>query len=136
MITGGCLGDPLERDAAALGENEMRRCAMIGIVAVLRGTLGDQEIADALHFAHGKRIIHRDVKPANILIDLENKPYVTDFGLEFWDPQQNEWGSDWLLTNALPPMVRVTLGCGHSANNPDVPYNRVCRTVVLSNAHQ
>jgi hypothetical protein len=53
MITGGCLGDPLKRGAAALGENEMRRCAMIGIIAVLRGTLGDQEIGDALHVLPG-----------------------------------------------------------------------------------
>jgi hypothetical protein len=32
-------------------------------------------------------------------------------------------------------MVRVTLGCGHSANNPDVPYNLACQSVVLSQAH-
>ena len=31
----------------------MRRCAMIGVVAVLRGTLGDQEIGDALHVLPG-----------------------------------------------------------------------------------
>ena len=81
--------------------------------------------------------------PLLAILDDQNTPYpitlardVTDFGLEFWDPQQLDWGSDWLLTNALPQMVRVTLGCGHSANNPDVPYNRVCRTVVLSAAHQ
>jgi hypothetical protein len=81
--------------------------------------------------------------PLLAILDDQNTPYpitlardVTDFGLEFWDPQQMDWGVDWLLTNALPQMVRVTLGCGHSASNPDVPYNRVCRTVVLSNAHQ
>ena len=39
-------------------------------------------IARALHHAHQKRIIHRDIKGANILIELPtNMPYVTDFGL-------------------------------------------------------
>lgn len=39
------------------------------------------QIADALHYAHLRRIIHRDVKPANILIDLEDQPHLVDFGI-------------------------------------------------------
>ena len=38
-------------------------------------------ISDALHHAHQYGIIHRDVKPANIMIDREGIPYVADFGL-------------------------------------------------------
>ncbi|MCO5168804.1 MAG: protein kinase [Planctomycetes bacterium] len=38
-------------------------------------------IARALEFAHAQGIVHRDVKPENILVDHAGHPYLTDFGL-------------------------------------------------------
>ncbi len=38
-------------------------------------------IAEALHHAHLHMVVHRDVKPANILIDTTGRPYLADFGL-------------------------------------------------------
>ncbi len=38
-------------------------------------------VAEALTYAHGQGILHRDVKPANILIDVQGSAWVADFGL-------------------------------------------------------
>ena len=38
-------------------------------------------VARALHYAHQQGIIHRDVKPANILITTSNEPMLSDFGV-------------------------------------------------------
>ena len=65
FISGRSLADVIDD-----GPAEPRRAARI--VAAL---------ADALHTAHQQGIIHRDVKPANVLLDDEDRPHLTDFGL-------------------------------------------------------
>lgn len=39
------------------------------------------KLAEALHEAHEMGVIHRDLKPGNIMIGLDGRPYITDFGL-------------------------------------------------------
>jgi serine/threonine-protein kinase len=39
------------------------------------------QVADALDYAHAHNVIHRDMKPANVMLDARNRVIVTDFGI-------------------------------------------------------
>jgi serine/threonine protein kinase/formylglycine-generating enzyme required for sulfatase activity len=63
-------------DGQSLGERMER-----GSIPVVEATSIIAQVAEALHHAHGKNLFHRDIKPGNILLDRDGKPWVTDFGL-------------------------------------------------------
>jgi tRNA A-37 threonylcarbamoyl transferase component Bud32 len=65
LMAGGTLADQLLRNRLSLPE-------LIRIFT---------PIADALDFAHTSGVIHRDVKPSNILFDARRQPFLADFGI-------------------------------------------------------
>lgn len=78
-------------------------------------------LARALHYAHGKKVYHRDVKPANILLTQRDGPQLLDFNLSH-DPHSAEQAEAALRGGTLPYMAPEQL---QAFLNPTL-WNDVC----------
>ena len=62
------------------------------------------KVARAVHYAHAQGILHRDLKPGNILLDGRGEPLVSDFGLAKWLDTASDF-TDTLTTFGTPGYV-------------------------------
>ncbi len=69
-ISGGTLKQKLEDLAAAQESLPLERAVQIAL-----------QVAEALDYAHSRGMVHRDVKPANIMLGEDGRAVLTDFGI-------------------------------------------------------
>ncbi len=63
------------------GETLKQRIARVGALDPQEAIAYAIEIARGLTVAHDRRMVHRDIKPQNVLIDYEGRAKLTDFGI-------------------------------------------------------
>jgi len=72
FLEGETLAQSLEKSRASAPAT---RTGIMAIVLLI------EQVARALHHAHGHGLVHRDIKPGNIMIGADGRPVVLDFGL-------------------------------------------------------
>src|SRR6478609_5043533 len=63
------------------GETLKQRVSRVGALDIQEALAYAIEIARGLSIAHGRNMVHRDIKPQNVLIDDEGRAKLTDFGI-------------------------------------------------------
>ena len=108
LVRGRDLGALIAADGALPAERA------VGIV---------EQVADALDAAHGAGIVHRDVKPSNVLLAARDFVYLADFGIAHPHEPRRHRGAPWCRgavgRRRAPRIVGVPRGVGPLRRRPD-----------------
>jgi polar amino acid transport system substrate-binding protein len=104
-MRGGTLADRIDQSPQGLPDEETLR--MIDL------------IANGLDYAHSKNVLHRDLKPNNILMDEQNNPYIADFGLAKFTEGKLEL-TNTMMTGTAAYMAPEIAQSGKSTKRSDI----------------
>ncbi len=80
-VNGCTLADRIDRAAEKTQSTDAKQRPLGQSFSIHDSLMIMAEAAEALEYAHQHSVIHRDVKPTNILLDDHGKPRITDFGI-------------------------------------------------------
>ncbi len=95
-------------------------------------------IAEAVQHAHERGVVHRDLKPGNILMDSAGRPHVTDFGLAKRETGEITMTVDGQILGTPSPPCSHVQACFRNGSNslgqvsghsPPGPPNEIANTV-------
>ena len=104
-MRGGTLAERIDQTPGGLRDEETLRLIDL--------------IAGGLDFAHSKDVVHRDLKPNNILMDEQNNPYIADFGLAKFTEGKIEL-TNTLMTGTAAYMAPEIAQSGKSTKRSDI----------------
>ncbi len=104
------------------GESLAERIAREGPLPEAEVLIWAGQLLDALAYCHRAGVVHRDVKPQNVILQQDGRAVLVDFGLvKLWDPQDPRTRTAiWGATMEYAPPEQLGLGGGHTDPRSDL----------------